>query len=115
MKIVIGAWFKLPRLGTAVFSALMREGVKYDRTAGFMLGSDSDIEAAVRNIGAAISEPVELIVRCFVCLNPACSGCPYFDACDRRKVSSMCLCAEHSRQGDVYEKYQATFLSTLGE
>jgi len=49
------------------------------------------------------------------CLNPACSGCPYFDACDRRRVSPMCLCAEHSGRKDVYETYQATFLSTLGE
>jgi hypothetical protein len=115
MKIVIGAWFKLPRLGTAVFSALMREGVKYDRQTGFMLSPETDVESAVRTIGAATSEPVELSVRCYVCLNIACSGCPYFDACDRRKVSPMCLCGEHSGRKDVYETYQATFLSTLGE
>ena len=112
---MIGTWFKLPRLGTTVFSALMREGVKYDREAGFMLSSDSDIESAVRTIGAALSEPVELSVRCFVCLREACSGCPYFESCDRRKVSPMCLCSEHSGQGGIYETYQATFLSTLGE
>ncbi len=44
MKITIGGWFKLPRLGTAVFSGLMKAGVKYDRESGFMLSSDTDIE-----------------------------------------------------------------------
>src|SRR5712692_769739 len=68
MKIVVGAWFKLPRLGTAVFSALMREGVKYDRQTGFMLSPETDVESAVRTIGAATSEPVELSVRCYVCI-----------------------------------------------
>ena len=115
MKITIGGWFKLPRMGTAVFSALMKEGVKYDRESGFMLSSDTDIESAVRTIGSALSEPIELSVRCFICLNPACEGCPYFEVCDRRRVSSMCLCREHSGRGDIYESYQKTFLSTLGE
>jgi len=115
MKITIGGWFKLPRLGTAVFSALMKAGVKYDRDSGFMLSSDTDIESAVRTIGGALSEPIELSVRCFICLNPSCEGCPYFEVCDRRRVSSMCLCAEHSSLTDIYENYQKTFLSTLGE
>ena len=55
MKITIGGWFKLPRMGTAVFSALMKEGVRYDRESGFMLGSETDIESAVRTIGSTIS------------------------------------------------------------
>ena len=113
--ILIGGWFKLPRLGTEVFAALMKSGVKYDRESGFRLASDTNIEAAVRTISAALSEPVELRVRCFLCLNDACAGCPYFEVCDRRRVSSMCLCGEHSSRADVYETYQATFLSTLGE
>ncbi len=115
MKIVIGGWFKLPRLGTQVFSALMKQGVKYDTEGGFMLSWETDIESAVKTIGNALSEPVELSVRCYICSNVACAGCPYFDVCDRRRVSSMCLCGEHSAQKDIYETYQTTFLSTLGE
>ncbi len=115
MKIVIGGWFKLPRLGTQVFSALMRQGVKYDTKNGFLLSSETDIESAVKTIGNALSEPVELTVRCFIDLNEACPGCPYLEVCDRRKVSSMCLCAAHSAQKGIYETYQATFLSTLAE
>lgn len=115
MKILIGGWFKLPRLGTQVFSALMKQGVIYDTANGFMLSSGTDIESAVKTIGNALAEPVELSVRCFVCLKVACAGCPYFEVCDRRRVSSMCLCAEHSAQKDIYETYQTTFLSTLGE
>ncbi len=45
----------------------------------------------------------------------ACDGCPYLEVCDRRRVSSMCLCGEHSAQKDIYKTYQATFLSTLAE
>jgi len=115
VKIVIGGWFKLPRLGTRAFSALMREGVRYDRDTGFMLTSATDIEAAVRTIGGALSEQVELSVRCFVDLNEACPGCPYLEVCDRRRVSSMCLCGRHSAERDIYSTYQKTFLSTLSE
>jgi len=115
MKIVVGGWFKLPRLGTAAFSSLMKSGVKYDRESGFKLGADTDIESAVRTIEGALSERVELSLLCYVCLNSACEGCPYLEGCDRRRVSSMCLCGEHSAQGDVYAAYQRTFLSTLAE
>src|SRR5713226_7934548 len=106
MKITIGGWFKLPRMGTAVFSALMKEGVKYDSESGFMLSSDTDIESAVRTIGSALSEPIELGVRCLICWQLACEGCPYFEACDRRRVSPKWLWGEHYEQRDIYDSYQ---------
>src|SRR2546428_12219650 len=102
-------------MGTACFSALMKEGMKYDRESGFMLSSDTDIESAVRTIGSALSEPIELSVRCFICLNLACEGCPYFEACDRRRGSFMLLFRENFGRRDIYDRYQKTFFSVLGE
>jgi hypothetical protein len=115
LRIVIGGWFKLPRLGMDVFSALMKIGVRYDREMGFMLSSDTDVDSAVRVISRSLGEPVELSLRCFVCLNVACEPCPYVSICDRRKVASMCLCSEHSRGEGAYEGYVGTFVSSLAE
>jgi hypothetical protein len=110
MKILIGGWFKLPRLGTDVFSALVRgQGVRYDKELGFKLDAASDVEAAARTISAALGEEVELSVRCYICGNEACPGCPYLDDCDRRRVSPSCLCAEHGPEKGVYLLYQKTF------
>ena len=114
MKILVGGWFTLPRLGTDVFSALMRQGVVYDKKLGFKLYSATDMELAVRTISSALGEEVELMVRCFVCGEVACVGCPYIEVCDRRKVSPLCLCEKHSPEKGVYELYQKTFADISG-
>ncbi len=115
MKIVLGAWFTLPRLGTDVFSSLMKQGVRYDRGMGFMLTSDSDVETAVAILSSALGERVDLTVRCMVCLNEACESCQYLSVCDRRVVSPMCLCGEHCSGEDAYQNYVKTFASVLAE
>ena len=58
MKILVGGWFSLPRLGTDVFSLLVRQqGVVYDKGMGcFKFDSGTDIAAAVRTISAATGE-----------------------------------------------------------
>ncbi len=114
MKIVVGAWFRLPRLGTDAFSALMRQGVRYDREMGFMLGSDTDVESAVMTLSRVLGEQVDLSLLCMICLNEACPSCPYLSVCDRRTVSPLCLCAEHSAGEDAYRNYVKTF-SALAE
>ncbi len=115
MKIVIGSWFSLPRVGTDAFSTLMKAGVKYEKGMGFMIAPDCDISAAARAVGRATDEPVDLSVRCAVCLVEACPSCPYSDACDRRSVSPMCLCEAHLSMDGAYENYVSTFRSSLAE
>ena len=105
MKIILGAWFTLPRLGTASFSALMKQGVNYDKALGFRMDSATDVGGAVKTLSSALGEEVELSLRCLVCGREACPGCPYILSCDRSKVSSLCLCGEHSGEG-AFEVYQ---------
>lgn len=115
MKIVVGAWFRLPRLGTDAFSALMRQGVRYDREMGFMLRSDTDVESAVITLKRVLGEEVDLSLLCIVCLNEACPSCPYLSTCDRRRVSPLCLCEEHSSGEGAYQNYVKTFSAMLAE
>lgn len=115
MKIVIGSWFNLPRLGTDVFSSLMKTGVKYDRGMGFMFTYETDVQGAARTIGRATDEEVELSVRCLVCLREACVSCPFQAICDRRTVSPMCLCEEHFSTADAYGGYVKAFEANLVE
>ena len=35
MRILVGGWFSLPRVGRDVFSLLMKQGVAYDKDLGF--------------------------------------------------------------------------------
>ena len=109
MKIVMGEWFNLPRLGSDAFSALMKQGVAYDKKKGFRFDGATDTDQAARTIGSAIGDEVELSLRCFICGSEACPGCPYIEVCDRRKVSPLCLCGMHSPEKDVYGLYQITF------
>lgn len=114
MRILVGSWFTLPRLGRDAFAALMKQGVAYDRALGFKIDSATDMESAVRTISAALGENVELTLRCFICGEQACPGCPYIDVCDRSRVSSLCLCENHAPERDVYELYRKTFTDSAG-
>jgi hypothetical protein len=113
MKLLLGAWFTLPRLGTAAFSSLMKAGVQYDRALGFKVDAATDIASAVKTLSSALGEDVELNLRCLVCGKEACPGCSYLAICDRTKVSPICLCAEHSSGPDAFEVYEKTFAETL--
>ena len=108
-KVIVGGWFDLPRLGTEVFSALVRRnGVVYDKSTGFKFDASTDLPGAVRTLRSAGVE-VELSLRCFVCGKSACPGCPYLESCDRTSVSTLCLCADHAPEKSVFEAYTKTF------
>ena len=108
-RIIVGGWFDLPRLGTEVWSTLVRkQGVAYDKSTGFKFDSGTDIPAAVRTLLAAGVE-VELSLRCYVCGREACPGCPYFFSCDRTRFSTYCLCADHAPEKSVFGAYSKTF------
>ncbi len=113
MRILLGSWFTLPRLGTAVFSALMKQQVKYDRSLGFKLDIDTDVVGAIRTLESALGEEIELTLRCSVCGGEACPGCRYLSICDRTKVSSLCLCLEHSSEPDAFETYAKAYTQVL--
>jgi hypothetical protein len=110
IKILVGGWFSLPRLGREAFSLLVKQGVAYDKEMGcFKIDAATDIRAAVTTISAATGEKVELALRCFLCGREACDGCPYLPSCDRAGVSTMCLCADHSPDKSVFDAYAKTF------
>jgi len=115
MKLVVGSWFSLPRLGTEEFRSMMKAGVRYEKGMGFMLTPGTDMREAVHLIERAIGERVELYLRCYVCLKEACGSCEYLDVCDRRSVSPMCLCMEHSSSYGSFEAYVSAFEKNLAE
>jgi hypothetical protein len=113
MKILLGAWFTLPRLGTASFSSLMRQGVQYDKALGFRMDAATDVGAALRTLRSSLGEEVELSLRCVVCGRDACPDCAYLGICDRSRVSPVCLCAEHSGSVEAFDVYQKAVADTL--
>ena len=99
-RVSMGGWFDLPRLGTEVWSALVRkQGVVYDKSTGFKFDAGTDLQGAVRTLRSAGVE-VELTLRCFVCGKEACPGCPYLSSCDRTSVSAL-LPLRRPRPGEV--------------
>jgi hypothetical protein len=109
LRILVGGWFTLPRVGRDVFSLLMKQGVVYDKVLGFKFDSATDMQAAARTVSAATGEDVELTLRCFVCGKSACPGCPYFSSCDRASFSTLCLCGDHAPEKSVFALYAKTF------
>jgi len=114
-KLVVGSWFDLPRLGTDVFSSLMKAGVKYERGKGFMLTQGTDLRAASHTIEAATGEAVGLSVPCAVCGAECCETCVFRAFCDRRSVSPTCLCDEHASGEDAFQTYVRAFESRLAQ
>ncbi len=112
-KVLVGGWFDLPRLGTEVWSTLVRkQGVVYEKSTGFKFDASTDIPGAVMTLRSAGID-VELTLRCFVCGKPACEGCPYLSSCDRTSVSTYCLCADHAPEKSVFGLYSKTFDANL--
>lgn len=109
MRILVGGWFALPKVGRDVFALLMKQGVVYDKAMGFKFDSATDVPAAARTVSAATGEEVELTLRCFICGRGACEGCPYNSSCDRASYSTLCLCADHAPEKSVFGLYAKTF------
>ena len=113
MRVVVGGWFTLPRLGRDAFALLMRQGVVYDKAMGFKLDPLTDIQSAVRTIRSATGEEVDVMLSCMICSRVACPGCPYLSVCDRTDVSPLCLCDDHSPDKSVFEAYGKAFLTAF--
>jgi hypothetical protein len=75
---------------------------------GFKFDSGTDLQAAVGTLRSAGVE-VELVLRCYICGQESCSGCPYLSSCDRTRVSTFCLCGDHAPEKSVFGAYTKTF------
>lgn len=108
-------WFSLPRLGTDVFMKLVREaGLKYEKGRGFKATVDTDLVLATSVLEAALGEPVEVEVRCFLCGEAAgCHTCTFKTLCDRRKISPHCICERCKTASEAYATYTMRFAELM--
>ena len=111
MKIVLGEWFSLPRLGKDQFLRLVREaGLKYDKAHGFRTTSNTDLYLVSSLLSGALQEDVVFTVKCFICGEEvACHKCIYDEACDRRRVSPNCICDECKEKPEATTLYSMRF------
>ncbi len=116
IKIMLGNWFNLPRVGPDIFSKLMRQArLKYDREKRmFLVEQETNIAALVSILKEALKDEVMIELPCFVCGKSAgCGDCEYLDICDRTVVSNQCICKECFGQNDAYEHYCDVFAQKL--
>lgn len=100
IKIKLGKWTRLPRLGGNAFKDLMRSGVRYESGRGFLVDTNADLKK-VRYIisGALNGAPVEFIFNCMVCgREVSCRDCSYRGVCSIEDSSHMCLCEKCLRE-----------------
>jgi hypothetical protein len=108
IKILLGNWFGLQRVGPDVFSALMRQArLKYDREKRmFMVAPETDVSVVVAILKEALKDDVVIELPCFVCGRSAgCSECEFLDVCDRTEVSNQCICKGCQEHADAYGAY----------
>lgn len=116
IRILLGNWFTLPRVGSDVFSKLMRQArLKYDREKRmFLVEPETNVAILTSILKDALKDEVVIELPCFVCGKSAgCGGCEYLDICDRTNVSNKCICKECFGQKDAYERYCELFSKKL--
>ena len=116
IKILLGDWFTLPRVGSDVFSKLMRQArLKYDREKRmFKVEPETNVTALTAILREALKDDVVIELPCFVCGKSAgCAECEFVDFCDRTSVSNQCICKVCSDESDAYERYCDTFMEKL--
>ncbi|MEM4311004.1 MAG: hypothetical protein QXX95_01265 [Nitrososphaerales archaeon] len=114
MKIVLNEWFKLPRLGKETFIKLMSIGVKYDKTKGFLVNEGTNLLSFSSVIKEALREEVEFYPKCAIDeLVTPCDICAYREVCDRKEISSKCLCDECYNNRDIFTFYTTNLASKI--
>lgn len=112
IRILLGDWFNLPRVGSDVFSKLMRQArLRYDRNKRmFLVEPETNISALTAILKEALNDNIVIELPCFVCEKSAgCGDCGYLEICDRTIVSNQCICKECFEQTDAYERYCDAF------
>ncbi|MEM2761161.1 MAG: hypothetical protein QXU32_05535 [Nitrososphaerales archaeon] len=116
IRIMLGNWFSLPRVGPDVFSKLMRQArLRYDREKRmFLVEPETNIALLTSILKEALGEEITVELPCFVCGRSAgCGDCEYLDICDRSIVSNQCICKECFEEKDTYEHYCNAFAKKL--
>jgi len=119
IEITPNEWFRLPRLDREVFAALMRSGVKYDHTKGFMIDDRTNSKDVIDVLGTALNETVTVIssiskIKCFTCGEDVdCQNCTYFDICPRD--SKFCLCESHKQGEQNLAEYSVAFADAIND
>jgi hypothetical protein len=103
MRISVNTWFSLPRLGTQVFSDLMRARVQYDSKLGFKIGTSTNIARALQILSEALEEPVVIAKTCFICDKPM--------GTDQKK--DAVICSECLSSKDAYALYTMKFVQLM--
>ncbi len=102
-RISPNVWFSLPRLGSQVFSDLMRTRIQYDSKLGFKINSSTNVSKALRILSDALGEPVVIAAPCFVC------GKPLGE--DQKKDAVVCSDCVGSE--DAYALYTMKFVELM--
>ena len=116
IKILLGNWFNLPRVGPDAFSKLMRQArLKYDRQKRmFFVQPETDLATLTAILKEALKDYVIIELSCFVCNKSAgCSECEFVDVCDRTSVSNQCVCKGCFEEKDSYKHYCDSFAEKL--
>ncbi len=116
IRVLLGSWFGLPRVGPDVFSRLMRQArLKYDREKRlFMVAPETDVAVLIIILKDALKDDVVIELPCFVCGKSAgCSECEFLDVCDRSEVSNQCICKGCQEHKDTYAEYRTAFSARL--
>lgn len=115
VTISIGDWFKLPFMGKDVFVRLARDAhLRYDSRKGFLVTPATNLVSLSTILHTALGEEVNYAVKCFICGSPApCSLCIYNKICDKRVVSSACLCDSCQGKEEAYTLYSLKFAQEL--
>jgi hypothetical protein len=111
VEVVVGEWFRLPRLGSDVFMKLVRQaGLKYESGKGFLADAKTDLLAVSSILQSVLGEPIGIVLRCFVCgKSVECPTCVYNEVCDRRRVSPACICNSCRGKRDAFALYTLGF------
>jgi len=115
IRIMLGNWFSLPRVGPDVFSKLMRQArLKYDREKRlFMVQPETNVTILTSILKEALKDDIIIELPCFVCGKSAgCAECEFVDICDRTSVSDQCICKKCSEE-DAYRHYCDNFMERL--
>ncbi len=115
VTIPVGDWFKLPFMGKDIFVRLTREAnLGYDSDKGFLITPATNLGLATSILRTAIGEDVDYTVKCFICGSTApCNTCIYAEICDKRVVSSACVCDICEGKEEAYTLYSLKFAQQL--
>jgi hypothetical protein len=118
MKILDKKGFKLPYVDSQTYRDLLRLGLRYDKQLRSYSAEGLDetmVEAVLGLLSRILHEPVcfeqpsensrnnRADQNCLICGKGfACDECRYFELCETKNVSSICVCGKCLEEGKVF-------------